>query len=273
MCHVCITNAVREDVSRRAFFAGAGIAVASGLLVTPGEVAAQTEVASFSRVVDLTHTLTRDFPTFFGTPAWEAQHMFNYEEHKLNLQTLTYPEHVGTHFDAPIHFSSNGASVDEIPVENLVCPLVVIDVKQQAAEDTDYMLSPDDIASFESEHGPVPENACVAMNSGWASHVSSKKFRGEDDAGTLHFPGFHVEAVDFLMRERRVHGIGVDTMSLDPGNSTTSPVHYAWLPSGRYGIENLANLDLLPPVGATLIGGAPKFAGGTGGPGRVLALV
>ncbi|MEP1611251.1 MAG: cyclase family protein, partial [Roseobacter sp.] len=94
-----------------------------------------------------------------------------------------------------------------------------------------------------------------------------------DTDGVLHFPGFHVEADDFLMREREVNGIGVDTLSLDHGPSTDSPVHYAWLPSGRWGVECLAGLAGLPALGATFVAGAPRFAGGTGGPGRAIALI
>ncbi|MGI3167898.1 cyclase family protein [Pseudooceanicola sp. C21-150M6] len=274
MCHVCLMNDVKSEVTRRGFMSGAALAAGSGLMLSASahSASAATHVTA-TRALDLTHTLTADFPTFFGTPAWESEDMFTYDKDKLNLRIMKYAEHVGTHFDAPLHFSADGASVDEIPVEKLICPLAVIDVKAKAAEDPDYMLTPDDIAAFEAAHGEIPENACVAMNSGWEAHLGSDMFRGQDAEGKLHFPGFHVEAVDFLMRERVVNGIGVDTMSLDPGNSTTSPVHYAWLPSGRYGIENLANLDDLPPLGATLVAGAPKFAGGTGGPGRVMALL
>ncbi|MCF7726673.1 cyclase family protein [Sulfitobacter sp. M22] len=274
MCHVCITEGVRADVTRRAMMAGAATAAASGLVLTPSRVMAQSEdPVSFNRAVDLTHRLTPDFPTYFGTPAFTAEDTFTWDENKVNLKTLTYPEHVGTHFDAPIHFSENGATVDEIAVEHLVCPLAVIDVRAAVTEDTDYRLTPDDIRRFEAEHGDIPQGACVAMLSGWADHVATDQFRGADTDGALHFPGFHVEAADFLMREREVKGIGVDTLSLDHGPSTDSPVHYAWLPSGRWGVECLAGLAGLPALGATLVAGAPRFAGGTGGPGRAIALV
>ncbi|WP_254446447.1 cyclase family protein [Ruegeria sp. HKCCD8929] len=230
------------------------------------------EGVSISRVVDLTHTLTPDFPSFFGK-AFEEENKFAFEKDGLNLKVIKYAEHVGTHFDAPIHFSADGLSIDEIPVERLVCPLVVIDVRIGAHKDRDYRLSLADISAFEREHGEIPENACVAMWSGWEAHLGTERYRGEDSNGVLHFPGFHEEVADFLIRERQVNGIAVDTMSLDRGCSTDSKVHYRWLPSGRYGIENLANLVALPPVGATLIAGAPKIEGATGGPGRVMALV
>ena len=274
MCHVCITNGVAASVSRRAMMVGGAAAMASGIALKPRTAMAQTqEQVSFGRVVDLTHRLTPDFPTYFGTPAFTAEETFTWDENKVNLKTLTYPEHVGAHFDAPIHFSEDGATVDEIAVENLVCPLAIIDVRQAASDDPDYRLTPDDIAVFEAEHGEIPTGACVAMLSAWADKVETDEFRGADDEGVLHFPGFHVEAADFLMRERQINGIGVDTLSLDHGPSTDSPVHYAWLPSGRWCVECLKGLETLPALGTTLVAGAPRFAGGTGGPGRVMALV
>ena len=274
MCHVCITNGVKADLSRRAMMAGGAAATASGLALKPQAAIAQSaEPITFDRVVDLTHRLTQDFPTYFGTPAFSAEDTFTWAENRVNLKTLTYPEHVGTHFDAPIHFSEDGSSIDELPVDSLVCPLAIIDVREAAVEDADYRVTPDDIAAFEAAHGQIPRGACVAMLSGWADHVSTDRFRGADADGVLHFPGFHIETADFLMRERQVNGIGVDTLSLDHGPSTDSPVHYSWLPSGRWGVECLAALELLPALGATLVGGAPMFAGSTGGPGRVLALV
>jgi len=274
MCHVCITEGVKAAVNRRAMMAGNAAVVASGLTLSPNAVAAQTDApVSFTSVLDLTHRLTPDFPTYFGTPAFSAEDTFTWAENRFNLKTFTYPEHVGTHFDAPIHFSEEGATVDEIAVERLVCPLAVIDVRDAASGDADYRLTPDDVAAFEAEHGEIPQGACVAMLSGWADHVTSDRFRGADDEGVLHFPGFHAETADFLMREREVYGIGVDTLSLDHGPSTDSSVHYSWLPSGRWGVECLAGLADLPAFGATMVAGAPRFAGGTGGPGRVLALI
>ncbi len=227
---------------------------------------------SFSRVVDLTHRLTPDFPSFFG-PAFETETVRTFEKDGFNLQRISYYEHVGTHFDAPIHYSEEGNTIDEVPVEELVCPLAVIDIRAKAIKDPDYRLSLDDIAAFEHEHGTIPKGACVAMFSGWESYIGTEKFRGEDSEGTLHFPGFHGDVAEFLIADRDVCGAVVDTMSLDYGCSTEFPFHYQWLPSGRYGIENVANLGALPPIGATLIGGAPKFQGCTGGPGRVIALV
>lgn len=226
---------------------------------------------TFSHVVDLTHRLTPDFPSFFGK-AFEVETRAGRDESDFLLLRLSYVEHVGTHFDAPLHFSKDGASIDEIPIEKLVCSLAVIDVREKVARNDDYRLGIGDLERFEARNGRIPDGACVAMLSGWQEHLGTDRFLNKDSAAALHFPGFHEDAAEFLIHERRVHGIAVDTMSLDIGATTASPVHKLWLPSGRYGIENVANLALLPPVGATLIAGAPKFQGMTGGPGRVIAL-
>lgn len=227
---------------------------------------------SFSRAVDLTHTLTQDFPSFFGK-AFDLEDEKTFETDGFNLKKIQYFEHVGTHFDAPVHFSGDGVGIDELPVTDLVCPMVVIDVRIKAHLDADYRLSLEDVEGFEREHGVIPNGACVAMLSGWESHLHTDKFRNEDEFGILHFPGFHEDVAEFLLNKRSVKCVAVDTVSLDQGCTTSSPFHYAWLGAGKYGIENVANLAALPPVGATLIAGAPKFQGSTGGPGRVIALV
>jgi kynurenine formamidase len=112
------------------------------------------------------------------------------------------------------------------------------------------------------------------MHSGWAQHVTNvAKFVGKNAEGAMHFPGVHPDAADWLLKERRVAGLAVDTLSLDPGNSTTFTTHALWLPAGRWGIENMANLDKVPATGATLVVGVPKVSGATGGPARIFALV
>jgi kynurenine formamidase len=149
-----------------------------------------------------------------------------------------------------------------------------VDIREKAAENPDARVTPDDLRAWMDTHGPIPERACVAMNSGWADKVGTPAFRGADSArpGKLHFPGFHIEAAEMLLEETSAAAIAVDTLSLDHGPSADFAVHYAWLPAGRYGIECIAGLDRLPAAGATLIVGAPKTKGGTGGPARLLAL-
>jgi kynurenine formamidase len=249
---------------------GAGALAASAALVAPQAMA---QSRSFAKVVDLTHSLSPEFPTFFGVPGIELTDRFTYAKEKLNLKVWTVNEHTGTHIDSPFHFSENGWTVDAIPVENLVCSLCVVDIATRAQDDPDAQLTPDDIKAWESAHGPIPAGACVAMHSGWEVHLATDKYRNADSDGAMHFPGFHPEAVAMLMDGRQVVGIGVDTLSLDYGQSKDFAVHYAWLPTNRWGMECIAGLGSLPASGATLIAGAPKVKGATGGPARIFALV
>jgi kynurenine formamidase len=271
MCHACVTESVkRRMLSRRDVFKAAPVAVAAagGGLFASGALAQGAR-----RVVDMTHTVSEAFPTYFGEPGIGMEQNFNFAEHGFNLFTMRVNEHTGTHVDAPLHFSADGQSVDEILVENLVCPLVVVDIREKAASNPDAALTPDDLSAWIAAHGEIPPGACVALHSGWAEHVGTDRFRGVDAAGVQHYPGFHVEAAQMLIEETGAIGIASDTLSLDIGASQTFDAHYAWLPTNRWGIECIAGLDAVPASGATLIVGAPKHRGGTGGPARVLALV
>ncbi|PVA09645.1 cyclase [Pelagivirga sediminicola] len=271
MCNACLMNAVKDRMlSRRSFFtvaAGAGAATALGSAIAPPAMA-----AGHGTVEDMTHTLSDAFPTFDGVPGFAMDQQFNFADDGFNLFNLRIAEHTGTHIDAPLHFSADGASVDEIPVSSLVAPLCVIDIAARAAEDADAQVTPDDLNAWISANGDIPDNACVALYSGWGAKVDSDGFRNSDGE-VMHFPGFHVEAAQMLMEQTGARSIAVDTLSLDHGASTDFATHYAWLSSGRFGIECVANLDKMPPKGATLIIGAPKHAGGTGGPARIMAMV
>ncbi|MCB1310618.1 MAG: cyclase family protein [Sedimentitalea sp.] len=272
MCDICVMNAVKERMlSRRSFFtAGAAVTAAAALGVG---TARPVLAAGAGGVVDMTHTYDADFPTYFGPPGIAMDQKFNFADNGFNLFELTVNEHTGTHVDAPLHFSADGQSVDAIPLGNLVCPLAVIDIAARAAEDADAQVTPDDIAAWISANGPIPEGACVAMHSGWAAKLGSDGFRNADGEGKLHFPGFHVEAATMLIEETGAVSIAVDTLSLDHGPSPDFATHYAWLPTNRYGIECLAGLDQVPATGATLVVGAPKHRGGSGGPARIFAML
>ncbi|MEO1732765.1 MAG: cyclase family protein [Pseudomonadota bacterium] len=272
MCDICVMNSVKERMlSRRAFFkAGAAAAAGTALATTSGTPAM---AAGHGGVVDMSHLLSPEFPTFFGVPGIEINQAFNFAESGFNLFNLAINEHTGTHIDAPLHFSADGQSVDEIPVSNLVCPLAVIDIAAKAEDNADAQVTPDDLAAWISANGDIPDGACVAMHSGWSGKTGSDAYRGADAEGKLHFPGFHIEAAQMLMEETGTVAMAVDTLSLDHGPSPDFAVHYAWLPTNRYGIENLANLDMVPASGATLVVGAPNHKGGSGGPARIFAMV
>lgn len=271
MCNACIIESVKKSMlSRRGLFTGA--AAAGAAAVALGPLAARPALAEAAgRVVDLTHAWDETFPTFDGLPgiAYEPDKVL--ERDGYQLWKLTIFEHSGTHVDAPLHFSADGASVDQIPAEQLMCPLCVIDISVKAAQDPNATVMPEDIEAWVSANGDIPAGALVAMYSGWAAKVGTQEFRN-DSNGDFAFPGFSKAATD-LLAGMDVAGIGVDTLSLDPGNSADFGVHYSWLPGGRYGIENLAGLDQVPAKGATIFVGAPKHKRGTGGPARVMAVI
>lgn len=272
MCDICVMNSVKERMlSRRNFFKGTA-AAAVGAAATGGLVAKPALAEGHGGVVDMTHTYDETFPTYFGEPGIAYDKTFDFAESGFNLYNLTVNEHTGTHIDAPLHFSADGQSVDEIPVSNLVCPLVKIDIAAKAAEDPDAQVTPDDLTAWIAAHGEIPDGACIAMFSGWAEKAATEAFRNADGEGVMHFPGFHIEAAEMLLETGAV-GIAVDTLSLDHGPSADFATHYAWLPTNRYGIECLAGLGDVPESGATLVVGAPKHARGSGGPARIFALV
>jgi kynurenine formamidase len=270
MCTACLIENVKSQMlSRRSLLAGAAATAAMG--VAAGALSARPALAQAKgRVVDLTHAYDSDFPTFDSKPGILYEVDKNFDPDGYHLFKLTIFEHTGTHIDAPLHFAEGGASVDELPVENLIAPLCIVDISARAAEDPNVMVEPADIEAWISAHGEIPAGACVAMNSGWTARIGDPSWRNLPD-GTLAFPGFSKAATD-LLAEAGAASIGVDTLSLDPGNSADFAVHHSWLPSGRFGIEGLAHLDQLPAAGATIFIGAPKHRGGTGGPARILAM-
>jgi kynurenine formamidase len=261
-----------EKASRRSFLRKMGIA-AAGVGITPrAGRAAEPPRFEFRRVVDLTHTLHSDFP-FPMDHAFSMERVSTRPKDMWNIFRWHFHEHIGTHIDAPFHCSDRD-TVERIPADKLFGLLAVIDIRHRAATDPNTQLTLDDLKTWESTHGPVPNGAVVAMCSGWdAKAGDSRQFFGRDANGHFQTPGFHLEAVQFLYEERDINGIAVDTISLDLGNSRDFPVHHYWLGQNKWGLENVANLGQLPASGATIIVGSPKVAGGSGGPSRVLALL
>src|SRR6266850_7882983 len=271
MCVPGCQEALRAGLSRRRFFKGAAAASFAAVAASEPVVAVPRR---FRGAVDLTHTMSPDFPTFFGVPGIELEKKFDLKKDGFNLYWWRITEHAGTHLDAPIHFSDSGATAEKIAADTLVVPLAVVDVAAKAAQNPDYLLTREDLAEWEKKHRRLPDNCCVAMQSGWAQHVSNPaKFTGKDGAGTFHFPGVSPQAAEWLLKERKVLGLAVDTLSLDNGPSKDFKTHHIWLPSGRWGLENVANLEKLPAAGATLVVGVAKVKDATGGPARLIALV
>jgi kynurenine formamidase len=231
----------------------------------------------FSRVLDLTHTLNASVPTYeppAAKPAYQANSVATIEKSLFFARDLSFPEHFGTHLDAPAHFARGGWTVDQIPAERLLAPLAVIDVRNRVRTNPDYQLSMEDIAEWEKVHGQVPMGSVVIAYTGWESRWnSSKEYRNSDARGTMHFPGFSLEAVKFLMQGRAVVGFGIDTLSVDYGPSKNFEVHRYSLSKAAYHLENVANLDVAPESGAIVVVAPIKTEGGSGGPVRILALV
>ena len=187
------------------------------------------------------------------------------------------PEHGGTHLDAPLHFSEGGLSNEQIPLERLMGPGVVIDVAAKAAVDRDYLLSLADVRQWEAKHGRIPAGAMVLLRTGWGRFwPDAKTYLGDDtpgDASRLHFPSYGVDAARYLIDERQVATLGVDTASIDYGPSTDFMVHRIAGAANVMGLENLARLELLPEAGAWIIALPIKIGAGSGGPVRVIALL
>jgi kynurenine formamidase len=242
----------------------------------PRRIVATTlpELVAGARVLDLSHPLSPEFPLFPVYNPVEVAERFSVERDGFFVRAWSFDEHCGTHVDAPAHFGG-AATVERIDPTELLLAAAVVDVRERVASDHDAVVEPDDILAWESRHGPLPDRCAVLALTGWGERAgNAAAYLNADDDNVLHFPAFGDAAAEFLAAERpQVRAIGLDTASLDIGPSTDFPVHVAWLPGGRYGIENLANLEKVPPAGAMLFVGAPTFEGGSGGPARILALI
>jgi kynurenine formamidase len=263
-------------LSRRAALAvGAGAAFGA---VLPGAASAHGRRDGSSerpkRLVDLSHEFREDFPAFPGAPATSRATAVTIPANGFYGQVWTMWEHICTHMDVPAHFIEGGRTSPELPIEELIAPIVVVDISSRVAGEPDTVVTPEDLEGFERRHGHIPQDSVVAMYSGWEARVGSvETYRNADATGTMRFPGFGKEAVDWLLERRRIRGVGVDTMSLDHGSSSTFDVHLTVLGADRYGIENLRNLAQLPPRGATVYLGLIPWREGSGGPCRAFASV
>ena len=276
MCAPSVLDDVRRDLSRRAFI-GTAVAACAAANVSSAFAAQQKPVRlpkGFRDVVDLTHPFSPSLPVYPGYNPIRVRPRFAVARDGFSANEVTFDEHTGTHVDAPSHFVAGAMPADRLPADRLIAPLVVISIADRAAKDADTLVSVDDLQQWEKRHGRVPAGALVAMHSGWAARIgNADRFLNRDAKGTLHAPGFSEAAARFLVAERDVIGVGVDTLSLDAGAAQKFVAHLAILGAGKYGVEMMANLGNVPPSGATVIVGAPKHEGATGGPARVLALV
>ncbi len=221
-----------------------------------------------AQVVDLTQPLGPRTVLWPGSSPFAARTTGELERDGHYAREITTPEHTGTHFDAPAHFAAGGAFVHEVPAARLVVPCAVVDASAECAEDPDYALSAERLERDEAEHGPLPGGGALLLRTGWDRFLDQP----EPYVEAMRFPGFGVRAAELAVRRGCV-GIGIDTLSTDPGGETDVPVHHITLPAGLWQLEGLVNLGALPPRGATLFVGALKLVDGSGTPARVLALV
>lgn len=234
------------------------------------------------RLVDLTHAFDDETLYWPTAPGFELHSDFEgttdggwfYESN-----TLRTSEHGGTHLDAPVHFARGRHATDEIPLERLIAPAVVVDVSRPCADDPDYAIPVSDLTDWETRHGRIPDGVILLFHTGFAkrwpdaaSYLGTSE-RGADAVAKLHFPGISPAAARWLADERDIAAVGIDTASIDPGQSTSFEAHRILYEKNVPGFENLADLSGLPAVGATVIALPMKIRSGSGGPLRIVAIL
>ena len=259
---------------------------AAVLLVYSGCAASKTpsvhSILGGTRIVDLTHSFGPDtivWPTeeAFTLIVQHAEEMpggYFYASNRMEL-----PEHGGTHLDAPIHFSRGKQTLDQIPLERLIGTAVRIDASARCMDDRDYRVTVQDLEQWEAAHGRIPDETIVLIQTGYGRFWPSRKeylgtdLRGAEGVQALHFPGLHPDAAVWLVRERHVKAVGIDTASIDYGQSTKFETHVALLSHNVPVFENLADLSGLPAKDFDVIALPMKIAGGSGGPLRIVAVL
>ena len=233
------------------------------------------------RVVDLTHSFDDKTIYWPNAPSTFQLNRLSYGKTEAGFfyasNSFCTPEHGGTHLDAPIHFAEGKRTLDQIPVEQLMGPAVVIDVSAKAASNPDYRLTAEDVRAWEKKHGRIQQGAIVLLRTGWGKRwPDRKRYMGDDkpgDTSNLHFPSYGAEAARYLVEQRKAGALGVDTASIDHGPSKDFIVHQIANGANVPGLENVASLEEVPETGAWVIALPMKIAGGSGGPVRIVALV
>jgi kynurenine formamidase len=251
------------------------------LLIAALSLRAQPVDLAKAKVVDLTHPF--DDKTIYWPTSPSAFEMKSLAHGPTPggwfyaSNSICTPEHGGTHLDAPLHFSQGGRPADQVPPRQLIAPAAVVDVSAKAAADPDYRLTVDDVKAWEKSHGAIAPGTIVLLRTGWSKRWPDKKaYLGDDtpgDASKLHFPSYGAEAARYLVSERKVGAIGVDTASIDYGASKDFQVHRIASAANVPGLENVTELDAVPATGAWVVALPMKIAGGSGGPLRIVAIV
>ncbi|MGA8853397.1 MAG: cyclase family protein [Christiangramia sp.] len=244
-------------------------------------LSAQNLTNNTGEIIDLTYSFSGE------TVYWVTAREFNLEEvakgktdkgYYYSANNFSTAEHGGTHIDAPIHFAENMQSVDEIPLEQLIGQGIKVDVSEKALKNIDYLISIEDLENWERSNGKIPENSIILFQTGFGKFYPDKEKylgtakRGPEAVKELHFPGLSREATEWLITQRSIKAVGLDTASIDRGQSTEFAAHVALMTNNVPAFENVANLEKLPATGFQIIALPMKIKGGSGGPLRIIAI-
>ncbi|MEH2211713.1 cyclase family protein [Nostoc sp.] len=229
---------------------------------------------TYTRVIHLSHVIDIDIPQWSGDPTVEFETVAELNNDGYYLRRFSLGEHSATHINAPNSFHSSAMGIDQYPAQSLIVPAVVINVCQATAVNPDYALTIADVLTWEAEYGEISAGCVVILNTGWQKKWLDKSaFLNHDAQGIPHFPGFGSDATQFLLDERQIFGVGIDTHGVDPGQDNSFTINRLVLEQPRIVLENLTNLDQLPPKGITLAIAPLRLRGGSGSPVGVLAFV
>jgi kynurenine formamidase len=229
---------------------------------------------TYTRVIHLSHVIDLDIPQWPGDPPVEFETVAESNNDGYYLRRFSLGEHSATHMNAPNTFYSHSIGIDQYPARSLVVSAVVIDIREAVKVDFNYALTIADVVAWEAQHGEIPADCVVILNTGWQKKWFDKNaFFNQDAEGISHFPGFGSDATQFLLEHRQIAGVGIDTHGVDPGQDTSFATNRLVLEQPRIVLENLTNLDQLPPLGTTLAIAPLRLRGGSGSPVGVLAFV
>ena len=234
------------------------------------------------KIIDLTHEYSDQtiyWPTEKGFELEEEFDGMTEKGYYYSAKKFTAPEHGGTHMDAPIHFAENGKTVEQIPIEKLIAPSIVVDISKKALKDSDYQITQNDFEVWENMHGKIPDGCIVLLHTGYFKYWPNRQKylgttkMGDDALSELRFPGLHPDAASWITQNRSVNAIGIDTQSIDYGRSTHFETHRILSKSETPFFENVTNLDQLPPKGFFTIALPMKIKNGSGAPLRLVAII
>ncbi|WP_313655408.1 cyclase family protein [Planktothrix agardhii] len=229
---------------------------------------------NYRRIIDLTHKIDPDIPLWPGDPVVELETIADFSTSGYYLRRFSMGEHSGTHLNSPKSFYQDGMGIDDYSPESCILSAVVINIREKASQNPDAILTVNDIKDWEEQHDIIPANSMILLYTGWQEKWHNPiDFLNIDTEGKLHFPGFGSEATQFLIEQRNIKGVGIDTHGVDPGFDHSFNTNKMILKNNGFVLENLTNLDQLPATGITLIIGILKLTGGSGSPVSVLALI